>query len=275
MGLYHQFLIFISMSLLIACGAGSPNPTPPTPPSLRIAGAGQSNMNGQAPESGLSTNYGPNFRNLQTPQGGSLLELAWECYNPAGTLIDSRGWGDVESRPSNQFGPEITSTVNAADIGQAIAFAKYSQGGTGAEEWLTGARYGLSVTYFLAQFAAASVPGAADGLIGMWGESDALTLAAADAFGTNIETLVAQYRTDLGVPALPFAIWEVPYDASPPFVAELRASLDVYKATNPANVRFFNIDDIVNWSTGDDLHVNASAMQIAGSRALQALYQAM
>ena len=164
--------------------------------------AGQSNMMGQyANKSGLPTE-------LQNPQEAVILRAdgTWTALQPG-----------RNAATTNDFGPEITfgRDMAAAWPDQNIALVKFGVGSTTlADDWNPdnpGAQYTALLNAVNAAMAELSVGYDAEiaGMLWMQGESDALDLAKAQAYETNLKNFVESVREDLGVGELPFVIGQI------------------------------------------------------------------
>jgi iduronate 2-sulfatase len=121
--------------------------------------------------------------------------------------------------PGDAFGPEVSfgRTIADANRGERIVLIKFSEGGTSLHnDWMPGVPHDGLYPQFLA-FVRRSLKSLSDagdepqlaGMIWHQGESDA-SLPDGE-YQTLLTQFIAQVRTDLDAPALPFVIGEV-YD---------------------------------------------------------------
>lgn len=232
--------------------------------------AGQSNMDGRGAVSGLSTP-------LSSPQIGQLIYYA----NPADpsasgeSTVRSAGWQTLapgfsvapgtrgNALPSSTFGPEV-SFVDAMRIadptGNPIAIIKVARGGTNLNsDWSpTGFMYqGLitEVNSALQSLATGGDAGVVRGMLWHQGESDTNDI---NNYQANLETLIADVRTELSDPLLPFVIGELG-QTKPEAFRELQATI----AQENAGVGFVSS---LGLNTPDNTHFDAAGQVVLGQR---------
>jgi hypothetical protein len=211
--LYADTVSFINDTLYLGARAGASSrfkgkldemkieELPPQPLKVFIL-AGQSNAMGQyASKSSLPTA-------LQGAQEDVILRAdgTWTTLQPG-----------RNTATTNDFGPEITFGRAMADAwkGENIAIIKVGYGATTlAGDWNPdnpGPRYTDLLNAVNTAMAELSVGYDAEiaGMLWMQGESDAFTLANAQAYEANLRNFIQSVRDDLGTENLPFVIGQI------------------------------------------------------------------
>jgi hypothetical protein len=188
--------------------------------------AGQSNLAGRAPASGLQARFRAASPRVQIDYvcsfGASDLLKPGDYPKDAGPPEPHRsgGWVALQpapkhlSTPEAHFGPEMTfgHTLAAGWPGQRIALVKHGRGATSlAEDWDPQATSGRRLySEMLAQVRGAiarlEAEGAAIELCAfVWcqGEADTTRREWADAYAANLGSFFARLRGDLSAPQLP------------------------------------------------------------------------
>lgn len=217
---------------------------------------GQSNAQGVAADSGAPTTYSSSFPGsyiYDSTAGFALLTLS-----------------NNEGNTSSTFGPEMSFGRNLSEN----VIVKYGASGTSlAVSWKPTVTYGTTLQAALTECDAAltGVPGgvAFKGALWVQGESDAQTLAHANAYQTNLTTLIALFRSRYKRP-ITFVVAKLNPDldvGTYPYVTTIRTAQDAV-ATADANT--FTVET-VNLETFDGLHYDAPSNLAIGYAAAQAL----
>ncbi|KAL6848377.1 hypothetical protein ACP4OV_021671 [Aristida adscensionis] len=103
---------------------------------------------------------------------------------------------EQEQQPEQEHQPE-----QAVPAAAKIGLVPCAVGGTAIREWARGEHL---YTQMVRRARAAAEHGEIEAVLWYQGESDAESDAAAEAYGRNIERLIADVRADLGMPHLPF-----------------------------------------------------------------------
>lgn len=233
--------------------------------------AGQSNADGRAVVSGLPPG-------LQSPQNDVDFYYKTEGNTAALTTL----------RPglseTSQFGPEILlgrrfADLHSSESGTRVVLIKYANGGTSlSSDWKAGgdattAGDGPEYVIFqqtvgsgLAALAAAH-PSAAielDAMVWMQGESDTNSLAAANAYQTNLTDLIADLRATYGA-RLPFVIGRL----SDRQTANNATGMAIIQTAQDAVAASDPLAEIIDTNgftlKGDNLHFDANGQQSLGS----------
>ncbi|MFN3168052.1 MAG: sialate O-acetylesterase, partial [Phycisphaeraceae bacterium] len=214
--------------------------------------AGQSNMDGRAPASGLPTNP----VNLQLPQADILF---YEGGNLRTLRPDS----------GTDFGPEITFGRSIADemAGDAFGLIKYGVGGTDLHnDWdpATGGTYNTFrniVTNGLNALAGAGHTYEIVGMLWTQGERDAKTNRTTAQYEFDLNEFIADIRTNYGAD-LPFLLSRLSSgqtNINPTQLSSIRTAQQNVADNDPLA---FMIDTDGFGIKGDNLHFNAAG-QIA------------
>ena len=235
----------------IASGLAA-QPGPPAGGAVKVfILAGQSNLAGRAPESGLTAGY---------LAGAASVRLDYVCSfgaksTGAGAPDPHRSEGWVPLRPSpkhtstpeRHFGPEMGfgRTLAARWPDRRIAIIKHGRGATNlAEDWNPDATAGRQhYREFIAQVRAALESLGKEGLtveLGafVWcqGEADSTRREWAEAYGENLAALFTRVRADLlspGLPALVVLTGDGRQDASMTFAGIVRDSQRAVTSRDP------------------------------------------
>ena len=232
--------------------------------------AGQSNMDGRADASSLSAP-------LSSPQADQLIYYAnpddpsasgestersagWQTLTPGYSVAPgTRG----NSLPSNTFGPEVSfvHAIRQADpSGNNIAVIKVSRGGTNLHaDWSpTGFMYQALVAEVNTAMQALRTGGDTGVVRGMlWhqGESDSNDL---NHYQDNLETLIADVRSLVADPLIPFVIGELG-QAKPESFRTLQQTI----ADENLGVGFASS---LGLNTPDGTHFDAAGQVVLGQR---------
>ena len=144
----------------------------------------------------------------------AVTNLVWLLEDQWIDLAPGSGHGTQSPVYAKEFGAEVSFGRSLADSNPAvhIAIVKYTHGGTSLySDWApNGVRYNTFVA--TAQAALAALTSAGDtyelgGMIWQQGEADAGSVANANAYNTNLTSLIARVRQDVfGGRSLPFII---------------------------------------------------------------------
>ena len=217
--------------------------------------AGQSNALGQSTDpanlSGDYADYGDEFpgvrivQQLQCPSDDGAAACAFEW-----------GWHDTIARTNSQgeFGPEVgivRSIPNIQTHGETY-LVKCATGATDlANDWAEDATTGYVLYSRMkawlenrtAQLSAWADGYEVVGMIWVQGEADSTVEAEANAYETNLNSFIAQARTDFNNATMPFIIARLNADNVAAFAATIRTAQDAVGAAD-SNVTVVNPDDI-------------------------------
>jgi hypothetical protein len=239
--------------------------------------AGQSNMAGWAPTTGLPLN-------LTQIQNDAII---WDDGNVNASKV--KQWlnlGTDFGGDTCYFGPELNFGRTMADslsgVGVKVALIKYSAGGTDLyNEWrppgsggITGNRYKNLLN--IIKMALDSLPGQYTpeiaGIVWMQGESDGTNAYWATAYQTNLTNLIADLRNDEKKPELPFVAGMV--HLSPDWIfADVVRHAETIVAYKDSTVGIFETQDLP--LGGDSAHYQTAAMVEVGKRSAQTMLQLM
>lgn len=240
------FLILL-LSILTACGGGgsaaptaqaapavAPDPQPAPQALQAYLFLGQSNMVG----GGAKLSELPPAL-LATKAQAFTLAGQWVPYSPGMTRVQS-GCDSIELGRCG-FGPEVV--FGTRDVG----IVKAAFNGTSlAVDWL-GAPDLLTKALTQAKQAQAAQPIHYAGVFWMQGESDAEVQEWANAYASNLRTLVARVRSELGDPNLPFTVCRISVPARDTF-GNLYPGRDIVRAAQAdpgiANYRMVDCDGL-------------------------------
>ena len=186
------------------------------------------------------------------------------------------------------FGPEVgfSDTVKSlVDTGSSttftrpVAMAKFASGGTNlAFDWdpLGGSNYMYdgwvsTLNDFKTKLTNGGYTYNIRGVIWYQGESDAVHSSNANAYEANLTNFIAQVRSDVGDPNLPFVITKIKYVSPPGFETEVR---DAQQAVAD-NLQYVSILDAANYTFRDNVHLDADSMYQYGVDAVTAMEQAI
>jgi prepilin-type N-terminal cleavage/methylation domain-containing protein len=202
----HAVRIVAAVVLAAACLLGSAEAEHMT---VYLLG-GQSNMDGRAPQQGLSSE-------LRAPQSDVLLYARSATPAIGGQLVGLQPASTTTDNGFREFGPEVLFGRTMADSlpSARIALIKHAVGATSlAVDWnpQTGPRYAdfrQTVADGLAALTAAGHTYQIAGMLWMQGESDCNPLTYANAYSSNLTAFITDVRGRYGA-TLPFLIGQLP-----------------------------------------------------------------
>lgn len=230
--------------------------------------AGQSNMQGYAKASGLPAN-------LQAPNSEILYYDGSADSKTRNTLMPLQ---PNSTSSGTYFGPEITlgSTLLAANPDTTYALIKYGDAGKNLHTQFRapypgdldgGTNYlAMRLTFdtALQALVAAGYTPEIIGMVWLQGESDASTLAGAEAYDENLTDFVSDMRSHYGED-LPFVIGGIGYTTAAYRDTVMAGQMSVADAM--PNVSYFDNDDINSAVPYNHLlHFETPQMQIIGQR---------
>jgi len=220
-------------------------------------GAGQSNFQGNALISGFSGQYQSNILNTNIWTGSRADGLI------AG--VNNQGVDSLRAGPELSFG-----VAKATAIGKTIGLVKWAVGGTTlAVDWVAGtgpqyvtlkARVQAALNYWNSNNYIPTIKG----FLWMQGESDAQTLAYANAYNANLQAFIAQFKTDFASSlsgSFVFAIGGLGA-ISYTYTSTVQAAQAAVGALG-GNATFTNTDLTLQ---GDGLHFDSPAQTTLGTR---------
>jgi hypothetical protein len=203
-------------------------------------------------------------------------------------------WGQIDP-PNNTgwqwpdtFGPEVgfSDTIkNLVDTGSSstftkpIAMAKFAKGGTNlADDWdplgLSNYMYDgwiSTLNDFKTKLTNGGYTYNIRGVIWFQGEADAANSTNANAYEANLTAFIAQLRSDVGSPNLPFVISKIKYTTDPGFEAVVRTA----QQNVADNLQYVSILDAANYTRKDNVHLDSDSMYQYGVDAVSAMEQAI
>jgi len=237
--------------------------------------AGQSNMAGSTPTTGLPSNLTqiqPDVIMYASGQIDTLKANQWLNLGP-----DFGG-------DSGYFGPELafgrTMADSLSDTGVKVALIKLAYGGIDlycqfrppSSGGTVG--YGYSNLFTTIQSALAALPSqyttVIAGMLWLQGESDGMNIFWANAYDTNLTNLIADLRTDLNLPELPFVAGMIHLSSWWPF-ADIVRNAETNAANRDPNVGVFETQDLPLGV--DSAHYQTDAMVEIGKRFALTLLQ--
>jgi hypothetical protein len=262
-GLFYRITVFCSL-----IGTVSFNPCAAADTVKVFILAGQSNMSGCTPSDGLPSNL--------TQKQNDVMILA------CGHVMASREnqWLNLDPNfgfDTGYFGPELafgwTMADSLSDSGVKVALIKVTCGGTTLfTDWrppgsggTTGSWYGnlvLEIQFALAALPSQYVPVVA-GMLWMQGEHDGTNTFWANAYDTNLTNLIADIRTNLNQPELPFVAGMIHLSPWWPFTDIVR-NAEANAANRDSNVGVFETQDLS--LREDSMHYQTDAMVEVGKR---------
>lgn len=249
---------------------------------------GQSNAHGYSFWSNLSQSLKDVDRNNNLMYQGTLdvdlvtwLAGTWEQIDPP----TNTSWEFADC-----FGPEVgfSDTIkNLVDTGASTTFTKspamvkFAKGGSNLvidwdptdpnnymyDGWIS------TLNDFKTKLTNGGYTYNIRGVIWFQGETDASSLVAANAYEANLTSFIAQLRSDVGDPNLPFVISKIKWEPGqdPGWETEVRtAQQNVADAL--VNV---SILDAANYTRKDNVHLDAASMYQYGIDAVAAMEQAI
>ncbi|MGB0744704.1 MAG: sialate O-acetylesterase, partial [Opitutales bacterium] len=175
------------------------------------------------------------------PQAFGFEQLTW-------------GGGRTENTQEGGFGPELSFGRAMADAfpEQRIALVKHAIGGTNLHtEWNPNANGGTGGGVYLdfVETTHAALQALTDagleyeikGMLWMQGEADTNSQSSAQAYKSNIESLIAAVRQEFGVPEMPFLMGLTYGNGN--FLGDVRAGQSGAAAADPL-VSVVNVDDL-------------------------------
>jgi hypothetical protein len=182
-------------------------------------------------------------------------------------------------KPGAGVGPGLAfgRAMAARDTSVIIGLIPCAVGGSGIDAWVPGAYFDGTKTHpyddALARARAALAAGTLAGIIWHQGESDTSPEKSA-AYAIKLMSLIAQLRTDLQAPDVPFVAGQLPVftqgttDAGG--VARINAVLAELNKTLP---HYIYVPATGTTDRGDHLHLDAASARLMGQRYAAAMQQ--
>jgi hypothetical protein len=182
-------------------------------------------------------------------------------------------------KPVAGVGPGLAfgRAMAARDTSVVIGLIPCAVGGSGIDAWAPGAYFEGTKTHpyddALARARTALATGMLAGIIWHQGESDASPEKSA-AYATKLRSLIAQLRTDLQAPSVPFVAGQLPSfpqgttDAAG--VARINEALAELNKTMPY---YTYVPATGTTDRGDHLHLDAASARLMGQRYAAAMQQ--
>lgn len=224
--------------------------------------AGQSNMSGWTPTTGMPSAYTPTQPNVLIYADGEL-----EAGKKKRWLTNGMDFGHA----NGWFGPELVfgKTLSDSLPGTKIALIKYATGSTYlATNWrppssggTVGPMFNTLITTATSALTALDAQYTPEwcGMLWMQGEFDGGNQGYANEYQTNLGNLVKDVRSRLNQPTLPFIIAMIDSSRSWPYAGTIRTA-ERNVAKNTANVGIF---DTYGYAT-DGTHYKLDGMIAMG-----------
>ena len=223
--------------------------------------------------------------------------LQYTASLTGGTTWQAGNWAQIDPPNNNSweiagcfgsevgFGDTVKSIVEAGSSStftKRVAVAKFAKGGTSlSHDWSPtqgggGYMYNgwqSTLTDFQTKLTNAGYTFTIRGVIWFQGEQDSFTQAQADAYEANLTAFIADVRSDIGDPNLPFVISKIKWEAGndPGFEATVRtAQQNVADALTHVAIL-----DAANYTRRDTVHLDADSMYQYGIDAVTAMEQAI
>lgn len=175
----------------------------------------------------------------------------------------------------------LVDTASSATFTKRPAMVKFAKGGTSlAFDWdpLGGSNYMYdgwqsTLSDFQTKLSNAGYTYNIRGIIWFQGEQDSFNQTNADNYETNLTNFIADVRSDIGNPTLPFVIAKIKWEPGndPGYETEVRTAQQ-----NVANaLTHVAILDAANYTRQDNVHLDSDSMYQYGVDAVSAMEQAI
>jgi len=181
------------------------------------------------------------------------------------TYSDGRSASCAAITAQGTFGSEMEFSRS---LGR-VATVRYAVAGTPIAQFLPGGTYNADMLAKLdLAFTSLGIPYRLEGVIVNWGESDGELLATANAFASNLESLIGTLESRYNTSNLARCMIRLhnPIVGTVVYAANVRSGQDTWAAARPTRNALVNIDDLA-LTTVDNIHYLSPLTQMgAGQR---------